>query len=422
MIKAGSLFYAIVISLIIAIVSSSLILFAYLTRIQFENFEINQQLNLNADSGLNLLLSKQSLVELDQQQTIDLFNIGTDNVELTRKTWGAYEILISKAVFKNTKAIRIALAGFYPEGTHLYSLYLSDQDKPLALCGNTLIKGTAYLPKAGVKRAYIEGQSFAGNTLIEGQIKQSEKTLPKFNKDLIDNIRTVFLKKTVTGNDSTIIIVNELSVDTLNNSFQNKTVVFISSAPLRISDGVYSGNIAIVSDKQITISSNALLKDVLVFAPKIIIEKEFRGNIQGFASDSIIINENVTLTYPSILGLVAEGNKSKNTSAIILNENDTISGNVFVYKNEADVLKQAGLIIPEKSFVFGQVYSNGYVDIKGTINGSLMCNKIMLSTSSSVYENHLLNAIIDASKLSKYYVGINLVEESQVKKVVKWLN
>lgn len=422
MIKAGSLFYAIVISLIIAIVSSSLILFAYLTRIQFENFEINQQLNLNADSGLNLLLSKQSLVELDQQQTIDLFNIGTDNVELTRKTWGAYEILISKAVFKNTKVIRIAQAGFYPEGTHLYSLYLSDQDKPLALCGNTLMKGTAYLPKAGVKRAYIEGQSFTGNTLIEGQIKQSEKTLPKFNKNLIDNIRTVFLKKTIASNDSTIIIENSLSVDTLNNSFQNKTVVFISSSPLRISDGVYSGNIAIVSDKQITISSNAVLKDVIIFAPKICIEKEFRGNIQGFASDSIIINNNVTLTYPSILGLIVEGNKSKNTSAIILNKNDTISGNVFVYKNEADALKQAGLIIPEKSFVFGQVYSNGYVDIKGTINGSLMCNKIMLSTSSSVYENHLLNAIIDASKLSKYYVGINLVEESQVKKVVKWLN
>ena len=422
MIKAGSLFYAIVISLIIAIISSSLILFAYLTRIQFENFEANQQLNLNADSGLNLLLSKQSLVELNQQKTIDLFNTGTDNVELTRKSWGAYEILISKAVFKNIEVTRIAQSGFYPDSAHLYSLYLTDEDKPLALCGNTLIKGTAYLPKAGVKRAYIEGQSFTGNTLIEGQIKQSENTIPKFNKDLIDNIQSVFSKKLITRNDSTITVEGELSGDTLNNGFQNRTLVIVSSIPLRVSSGVYSGNIAIISDKQITISSNAYLKDVVIFAPKIIIENEFRGNLQAFASDSIIINKNVSLAYPSILGLVVDGNKSKNNSAIILDENDTISGNIFVYKNEVDVLKQAGLIIPGKAVVLGQVYSDGYVDLKGTIKGSLMCNKIMLSTSSSVYENHLLNAIIDVSELSKYYVGINLVEESAIKKVVKWLN
>jgi hypothetical protein len=43
-------------------------------------------------------------------------------------------------------------------------------------------------------------------------------------------------------------------------------------------------------------------------------------------------------------------------------------------------------------------------------------------TPSSVYENHLLNATIDVSKLSKHYVGINLVQESKIKKVVKWLN
>ena len=108
--------------------------------------------------------------------------------------------------------------------------------------------------------------------------------------------------------------------------------------------------------------------------------------------------------------------------AIILNENDTISGNLFAYKKQNDVLKQAGLVISEKSVVYGHIYSNGYVDLKGTVDGSLMCNKIVLKTASSVYENHLLNAVIDATRLSKYYVGINLVDESNVKKVVKWLN
>ncbi|MES2288082.1 MAG: hypothetical protein V4547_20515 [Bacteroidota bacterium] len=421
MIKAGALFYAIVISLIIAITSSALIMAAYLSRIQYENFEIKRQLNLNADSGIKLLLSKQSLVALNEEKTIDLFNKGIDSVILIRKLWGAYEIVISKATFKNSTSVRTAQVGFYPDSDHLYSLHLSDKDKPLALCGNTLIKGPAFLPKAGVKRAYIEGQSFSRSLLIEGEVKQSEKTLPKFNPELIENIQAVFFKKSLSDNDSILSIKNELIGDTLSNSFQNKTLVFSSVVPIIISNGMYSGNIAVISEKQITVSSNALLKDVLLFAPKIIIEKKFRGNVQVFASDSISIAEEVTLTYPSVIGLISN-NKPTGTSIIVLNKSDTILGSVFIIKNENNITGQARLLISEEAVIYGQVYSNGYVDLKGTINGSLMCDNIMLSTASSVYENHLLNAVIDLSKLPEHYTGINLVEESTVKKIVKWLN
>ncbi|MGQ0827043.1 MAG: hypothetical protein ACT4ON_01485 [Bacteroidota bacterium] len=420
-IKAGSLFYAIVISIIIAIVSSSLILFAYLSNIEFQNFEIQQRLNVNAGSGLNLLMSQQSLVELNKQKNLDLYNTGEDSVLLIRRSWGAYEVVVSKATFKNFHVIQIAQVGYYPDSNNLYSLYLVDQDKPLALCGKTKIKGTAFLPKAGVKRAYIEGQNFTGAVMIEGQTKQSEKTLPKFNKALIENLQSLLLKKIISEKDSVIIIEKDLSGDSLINSFMDTPLVLTSTNAIKISDGIYSGHIVIVSDKQITVSASAVIKDVILAAPKIIIEKEFKGNLQAFASDSIIVNKDVSLYYPSVLGIIKE-NKLPNVSAVVLNENDTLLGTIFSIKNELDILKQAGVIIKEKAFVAGQVYSNGYADIRGTINGSLICNKIILSTPSSVYENHLLNAVIDQSVLSKHYTGINLVEESIIKKVVKWLN
>ena len=150
-------------------------------------------------------------------------------------------------------------------------------------------------------------------------------------------------------------------------------------------------------------------------------EKEFKGNLQIFASDSVIIQKNVTLTYPSVIGIV-RNDQSPVVAVIVLSENDTIAGNVFAYKKAEEVLKQSGLIMAEKSLIYGEVYSNGFVDVKGTIIGSLMCNKILLKTPSSVYENHLLNVVIDRSKLSPYFVGINLVKESAIKKVVKWEN
>ncbi len=417
MIKASSLFYAIVISLIIAIVSSSLILFAYLSRIEFDNFEMNQRINLNADSGLNLLLSQQSLLEVNQQKTIDLYNRGEDSVFLSRRSWGAYEIVISKAVFKKLEAISIAQIGYYPDSSDLYSLYLSDNGKPLALCGKTIIKGNVFLSKAGLKRAYIEGQSFIGNTLIDGQTRQSKTELPNFNKELIATIQLILSQKRVAEDDSLIVIEKELSGD----SFKNRTLVLASTNSIRISNGIYEGNIAIVSDKQITVSASAILKDVIIAAPRIIFEKEFKGNLQAFASDSVIVEKDVSLYYPSVLAIV-KGNKLPNISAIILNENDTIMGNIFVYKSDSDPLKQVLIRLHDKSVVIGQIYSNGYVDVKGLVKGSIMCNKIILNTPSSVYENHLLNAAIDLPALSKHYVGINLVEESTVKKVVKWMD
>ena len=105
-----------------------------------------------------------------------------------------------------------------------------------------------------------------------------------------------------------------------------------------------------------------------------------------------------------------------------LNENDSISGAVFAFQKEPNPMKRVGVLISKESFVHGQVYSNGYADIEGTIFGSVMCASIILSTPSSVYENHLLNAVIDQTKRLPYFVGITITEESASKKIVKWLN
>lgn len=420
MIKASSLFYAIVISLLIAIVSSSLILFSYLSTIQFDNFKMSERLKLNVDSGINLLLAKQNIVELNQEKKIDLYGTGEDEVFLSRKTWGAYEVIISKAAFKNDLVLKIAQIGYAIDSSKNYSLYLKDEDKPLAVCGKTKIRGTTYLPKAGVKRAYIEGQNFTGDKLIDGLIKQSKKTLPEFNKELNSVIESYISKKAISEKDSLVFIERDIVGDTLENSFLNKTVVFDSENAIKISNSFLKGNLIVTSAKQITISKDASLNNIILIAPKIIFEKEFKGNLQAFSTDSIIVKENVNLKYPSCIGII-KSNSVLPVSAIIFTENDSLYGNVFAFKNSMDPMKQVGVILKKNSCVYGTVFSNGYADVQGIINGSLMCSKIMLSTPSSVYENHLLNAEIDVTKLSKYYVGINCVEVSEKKKIVKWL-
>ena len=53
--------------------------------------------------------------------------------------------------------------------------------------------------------------------------------------------------------------------------------------------------------------------------------------------------------------------------------------------------------------LIGNAYSSNYTDAQGQLFGSVICQTLLLQTPSGVYENHLLNCIIDP----KTY-GVNL--------------
>lgn len=421
MIKAGSLFYAIVISILMAIISGMCILSFYFSDIEFQSCEMIQRLNVNATSGLNLLLDDRSVTEMNEGVILDLFGKGTDWVELKTIPWGAFEIAIAKAKSKSNFSSRIAMTGHPIDELNLYSIYLMDENKPLAVSGKTVIRGNAFLPSLGIKRAYIEGQSYQGSELVYGQIMNSKKTLPEFNKQQLDNIQEMFSEKRITNSDSVIETASELGGDSIVNSFEKNTMVFMSKEKLTISSGLYSGNIAVFSDREVLIESDAVMRDVIICAPKVRIKENFKGNVQVFSSDSITIEKNVSLNYPSVLGLISN-DKSSKVSSIQIGENDTIKGTVFSYQKIEAPLKQMNIELGKKSVVMGQVQTNGSVDLKGCIYGSLMCRKIMLRTSSSVYENHLLDATIDITRLSEHYVGADFISFDSPKKVIKWLN
>lgn len=419
MLKAGTLFYSVVISLVIAVISGSVILLSGLSTTAFHHDLSAQELELNAASGLNLLLSKQAIVQEEEEQTIDLFGNGADSVLLIRKFWGAFEIAVSKAFRQGQSVLKVAETGAQPDSTDKYCLYIPDQDKPIAVCGETKIKGVAYLPKAGVKRAYIEGQNYSGSSLIYGEIKQSTRALPEFNKKLIERIKAFAESKSAEN------IENKASpgetAGAVKNSFLDQTLVITKNSAIVLNE-IYSGNIAVISKTMVTITPDAVLNDIIICAPKVLIKEGFHGNLQVFASDSIIVEKNVSLDYPSVLGIVQNDNAA-NGSLIRLADNDTVSGNVFSYANtDAASRKPNGISFSAGSVVNGRVYSSGYADAKGKIFGSLMCRNVLLQTNSSVYENHFLNATIDRSGLSPYYTGISLVEESSLKGIVKWLD
>ncbi|MFI5219203.1 MAG: hypothetical protein ACHQNT_06910 [Bacteroidia bacterium] len=419
MVKAGALFYAIAVSLLIAMVSSAFIFYSLIQSLRFASNNISERLLLNANSGINILMSENGFIPMNKKTTLDLFNDGTDSVTLERKDWGGFEIFSSVAFSGNNRIGKTALIGYDYFDSKETALYLCDLGKPLSLCGKTLIKGTCFLPKSGVKRAYIEGQNFTGDKLIDGTIKLSTSQLPPVNKELINRLKDIFIAQA--GETDSIVNFEESEIpDTITRSFSESTLFIYSKENMLLSGKNLSGNILLYSKKNIRVESNNEMHDVLLFASSVSFEENFTGTVQAFASDSIIVKSSCRIKYPSVLGIIQEKNSADNLF-IRLEKDAQITGILFASQDVSTTEKNITIYIQKNSEFSGQLYSSGNADIQGSVFGSVFCKKIMLRTPSSIYENHLLNATIDNSRLSVHFTGISLVEQSKNKKIVKWL-
>jgi hypothetical protein len=420
MLKAGSLIHAIAIAILIALISSVLILFSGFTRIGYIQFEQQQQVIRNAYSGINLLMADANLSQEDET-TIDLYDRGSDSVKLSHKAWGAFEVLIAEAFTRSRTSSQMAMVGSVFKKDDQLALFIADQDKVLSLCGNTTLKGLCYLPKGEVKQAYIEGKSFTGEKMVNGEIRMSPREVPAVNKEIVNRLR-LMIKQVFSKTDSVIYLNKDGLTDTLVNSFRNKTIFLSSIIPLVLDNICISGNVALISSAPVKIRSSSQIKNALIIAPRIEIEDDFAGSLQAFATDTFIVGKKCHFSYPSVLG-VFKDEKSKNSPYLLINEGTELNGIALAVQESIDIQRMVKISIAKDAKIQGQVYSNGILQMNGVIYGMAICRQIQLTTPSSVYENHLLDAVIDRSKLSPLFSGVSLESsDSTSKQVIKWLN
>jgi hypothetical protein len=420
MLRAGSLFYALAITVIMALVSSSLLLSAFYTRTSLLRDRMREEAIRNARSGIEILLNENSNSKYDVPKEVDLFERGADSVCLSTKAWGAFEIAISYSHNLFSAHELIAATGWKSNKVDATALYLADLDRPLSITGNTKLTGTCYLPKAGIQRAYIEGQNYSGDKLVYGETKTSDRFIPKYNDTLVKRIKQLF--DFVPGeNDSVFYFESFAQSDSISNSFRNSPLYIFNEAAITITQKI-SGQICIISRKIIRVQKSSSLHNVLLIAPKIEIEDETEGDFQAFARDSLVVGKKVVLHYPTVLGIIAT-ERSPDLAAMQIGERTKISGQIFGCTPGTDSRKQVLIATANESVICGEIYTTGLVDHKGTVYGNIVCTKFELKTSSAEYENHLMNAVIDRPKRSPEYVSSALTRKStDSKAIVQWLN
>ena len=251
--------------------------------------------------------------------------------------------------------------------------------------------------------------------MFDGTTSSSEKQLPLLSEDVASYHQNLEqIPKNV------LPISDGIIKDSFFVSFADTAKLLHHHNPVIISNNAWlAGKVIVSSDISITVKKDAWLNDVILQAPQVVFESGFTGSAQVFATDSILVQPQVSLKYPS--ALVLDNISETATKAYIhIADHSKVSGAVLVPKSSFKI-NGAVLYIEPKGQIEGMVYVAGKVSLKGKIAGSLYCQGFYLRTASSVYENYLLDATIDITALHPIWQQPILLKDQVTEGYIKWL-
>lgn len=402
--KGGAIYLAIGIALAVSLITSSLLLFAYFNKT--ENIFLDRQERVLNDfhSGMAVALHLPQDDGREDFFAYDLPGAG-DSIVLYDFPWGVFSVVGAKSVAQGVFIQEIGMAGGVLEGSHACALYLQDHNSPLQISGSTFLKGMCYLPKVGVEQIRIEGHHAENAGPPDDQKQVSSNALPKVKPYIVKHLQGLLKQPP----DSAPL------PDTLISSFlKQEHVVFLSGESPSLRYKVYKGRVIIAARDKISIKASNKLEDVIIVAPKVIIEKGFEGSIQVIASDSLVVEAGVKLMYPSAVALVPASEKK----SMLIGKGAHIEGVVLLCGPENI---SSSISIQPGASIEGLVYCSGFLEVKGMVHGTVYTSKFWWSTPSGIYENMLVDATIDHSKMGKGFCGTGILEGESSKKIMKWL-
>lgn len=410
-IKAGSLQLVTFITVVIALLLGCFILLVYAQKqFRVKTYLLKDTIQ-SIDKGMSYALQNNTL----GKDSIALILDNDATVNIKSELWGTYLKIGVTSRLKNFRYKKTALIGAkqLPKQT---ALYLKENNKALVLVGHTKISGECYLPKHGVKSGNISGQSYNGNQFIDGTISVINK-FPKLNfqvRNYIQNIHSFY------DSNKSLVSFAVKPKTLVSNSFENPTIIALSSDTIYLEDISLTGNIVIQSYSKISVSHSAKLKDVILIAPKIEIEEGVKATFQAFASEHIFVGNNCELQYPSALVLVKPfTEKFEEEDRIQLNSNSKLQGNIIILGLKDIKNYNPQVAINAGAIVEGEIYCEQTLELKGKVLGTVFTDNFIARANGAYYQNHLLNAEINAVELNNEYVGLPIVNHK--KGVAKWL-
>ncbi len=388
----------------------------YYTQIEVLKYQNLKKLTDCNNAALNLSLSRPDKYKNETYTEIRPPVYEDIKTEIKHENWGGYSIVSTRAKWKNLKYRKTSLTGPYLNKEEKVGLYLADLGKYISIAGHTHLSGACYIPALGIRSVYIDGKPYKGSKLINGSEKTSKKQLPQINTDLLEWIKNSYTGQ-IAPNDSVGEQESLYREQKIEQKFRNKPLIFNCHGEVNLSGIHLSGKIIVRSDSAIILNKTLKASGIIAIAPIIVVEKSFSGNVQLFARDSLLIDEDVNLGYPSFVSVCnPEGSKA----FCFISEGASVSGGVLVV-SQMEEGKKAELYIEKEADIHGIAYCSGSVSHKGEVYGSLYLNRFILKTKRGYYENHLLDAVVDPDKQYKNIVVPAILSGKTEMGLIDWV-
>jgi hypothetical protein len=336
--------------LVLAVISLWDADFLYFSRHRHE-----AMMRAHIESGFTLYAEypDEVISSLEADSTLLLYDsLPGSRIEITRKPHGLYEIVTIAA--GRTHASKIF--GSYPADL---VLCYPDRGSSVTLAGKTNLKGWMKIPGIGVIYGQMGADFFRGDEIDRSMMTASEKELPKPTAEAL-------------------AIVEQLK--------------------------------ALATD-DVTIDEEWHSPDTVVVGRKVRIEKGFRGSLQVFALDSIIVAEGVTLEYPS--GLFSE-------THVTISDRSSVNGYVIVVpKDEPDIM-HANYKQSRTATVRGLIYVDGIAQIQGIVSGAAMLGRAVYYSPRGYYENMLYDVTMLENREMAWPLWLEA--DNRRRKEVKWVD
>ncbi|MDR0659283.1 MAG: hypothetical protein LBG19_00440 [Prevotellaceae bacterium] len=340
-------------------------------------------------------------IKYDEVSELQLGHSGA-TIEIIPQQWGLFDIIHLYGKRSGLTDTLSILTGDYFPSKDSACLYVADHNNYLSITGDTHLEGTCYLPAYGITKAYVEGISYSGDTLVFGSIQTSERNIPKLQNELLKRHEKLFSTSAISSNT----IPDSLFVPYVN----KETALFYYPTNAHLSAKYIGGNVIIICDSTLTILSDAHLDGCIVAAHSIVIEKGFTGRFQGFSRQSIDVEDGTKLLFPSVLFINGSDNANMRIGL------ECFLCGIFIVngKNYQTTHLQVGL----DTILEGIVYNSGTTELKGDVWGELYTERFLFRSQFNQYDDFLLNVEISKPKLSEHFVGINLFNGCTTKPMI----
>jgi len=415
-IKAGALQFVLFIGALIAILLFSFVLISYTHSLFGKKTDLTVDLVQKTDYGLQYAYQK----DMGVGEVLQVPTTGELGIVLTvqKKYWGIFETYFSMAEHGKLSFAKLALSGNgYMEEPP--ALYLRDKQRPLIIAGNSKITGNAFLPQQGIRMGNISGNSYHHSRLVHGREMPSNTLIPEVSKSVLLHIDQ--LLQSNVPSESLVSLKPKME---LKNSFASPTV-YIAEHSLQLEMVSLTGNITIVASQKIVVHPTALLRDVVLVAPEIIIKDGVKGYFQAIADKRIHVGKRCELAYPSALVVkekrLKETKQTRNREAnLFVDAHSMVHGTVLYWDASEERTYAPQIKISKNALIRGQLYCTENLELAGSVIGGVYTDSFIALENGSIYQNHLYNGLMDGTTLPPAFAGLP-INGAEEKKTMKWL-